>query len=124
MSEDAEQALWRRWRNRYDISAAQQLAASYLHLVVSIARSFRDYGLSLEDLAGEGQLGLMRAVCQFDPDRDVRFATYAIERIHGAIQAHILRNWASLGEGTAGSKKIRHTNVMNGLFVVSRPSDR
>ena len=105
MSEDAEHALWRRWRDQFDISAARQLTANHLHLVVRIARSLQDYDLSLEDLVGEGQLGLMRAVCQFDPDGDVCFTTYAIAWIHGTIQTHILRNRASLGAGSTGSTK-------------------
>jgi RNA polymerase sigma-32 factor len=66
LSVEAEQALTRRWRDRHDVSAAHQLVGSHLRLVVKIAKGYRRYGLPLEDLIGEGHVGLMRAVCRFE----------------------------------------------------------
>jgi RNA polymerase sigma-32 factor len=105
LSVDVEQALCRRWRDHHDSSAAQQLVSSHLRLVVKIALGYRGYGLPSEELVGEGQVGLMRAVCRFDPDRGVRFATYAIWWVRAAVQEYILRNWSLVKMGTTASQK-------------------
>ena len=105
LSPEAEQDLCRRWCDRYDISAADQLVGSHLRLVVKIARGYRGYGLPIEDLVGEGQLGLMRAICRFDPDRGVRFATYALWWVRAAIQAYVLHNWSLVKIGTTGAQR-------------------
>jgi len=94
LSAEAEQTLCCRWRDHHDISAAQRLAGSHLRLVVETAMDHRGYGLPLEELIGEGHMGLMRAVCRFDPDRGVRFSAYALWWVRAAIQGHILRNWS------------------------------
>jgi RNA polymerase sigma-32 factor len=105
LSPEAEQDLCRRWCDRYDISAADQLVGSHLRLVVKIARGYRNYSLPLEDLISEGQLGLMRAICRFDPDRGVRFATYALWWVRAAIQAYVLHNWSLVKIGTTGAQR-------------------
>jgi RNA polymerase sigma-32 factor len=105
LSPEAEQDLCRRWCDRYDISAADQLVGSHLRLVVKIARGYRGYGLPIEDLVGEGQVGLMRAICRFDPDRGVRFATYALWWVRAAIQAYVLHNWSLVKIGTTGAQR-------------------
>ena len=105
LSPEAEQDLCRRWCDRYDISAADQLVGSHLRLVVKIARGYRGYGLPIEDLVGEGQLGLMRAICRFDPDRGVRFATYALWWVRAAIQAYVLYNWSLVKIGTTSAQR-------------------
>jgi RNA polymerase sigma-32 factor len=105
LSPEAEQDLCRRWCDRYDISAADQLVGSHLRLVVKIARGYRGYGLPIEDLVGEGQLGLMRAICRFDPNRGVRFATYALWWVRAAIQAYVLHNWSLVKIGTTGAQR-------------------
>jgi len=105
LSADVEQALCRRWRDHHDISAAHQLVGSHLRLVVRIAMGYRGYGLPTEELVGEGHVGLMRAVCRFDPDRGVRFATYAIWWVRAAVQEYILRNWSLVKMGTTASQK-------------------
>jgi RNA polymerase sigma-32 factor len=102
---EVEQALCRRWRDDNDISAAHQLVGSHLRLVVKIAMGYRGYGLASEELIGEGQVGLMRAVSRFDPDRGVRFSTYAIWWVRAAIQEYILRNWSLVKMGTTSSQK-------------------
>jgi len=105
LSADVEQALCYRWRDHHDISAAHQLVSSHLRLVVKIALGYRGYGLPSEELVGEGHVGLMRAVCRFDPDRGVRFATYAIWWVRAAVQEYILRNWSLVRIGTTASQK-------------------
>jgi RNA polymerase sigma-32 factor len=108
LSTDEEQTLCHRWRDRHDISAAHQLVASHLRLVIKTARIYLGYGLPLEDLVGEGQIGLMLALCRFDPSRGVRFSTYAICWVRAQIREYILRNWSSVKFGT--------TNVQKKLF--------
>lgn len=105
LTPESEQELGRRWRDRHDISAAHQLVGSHLRLVVKIARGYRGYGLPPDDMIGEGQLGLMRAVCRFDPDRGIRFATYAVWWVHAAIREYVLHNWSLVKIGTTGAQK-------------------
>ena len=69
LSTEAERALCYRWCDRHNISAAHQLVGSHLRLVVGVAEVYRRYGLPLEDLIGEGYVGVMRALCRFEPDR-------------------------------------------------------
>lgn len=102
---ELEQALCIRWRDNHDISAAHQLAGSHLRLVVRIVKGYRGYGLPSEELIGEGHVGLMRAICRFDPDRGVRFATYAIWWVRAAIQEYILHNWSMVKLGTTVAQK-------------------
>ncbi|HTW72682.1 MAG TPA: sigma-70 family RNA polymerase sigma factor [Acetobacteraceae bacterium] len=89
----------------HDTSAAQQLVGSHLRLVVKIAMGYRGYGLPPEDLIAEGHVGLMRALCRFDPDHGVRFATCAIWWVRAAVQEFILRNWSLVKMGTTASQK-------------------
>jgi len=105
LSVEAEQALCGRWHDHHDISAAHRLAGSHSRLVVKIAMGHRGYGLPLEELIGEGHVGLMRAVCRFDPDRGVRFSTYALWWVRAAIQEYILRNWSLVKMDTTASPK-------------------
>ncbi len=105
LSADVEQALCVRWRDQQDVAAVHELVASHLRLVIKLARAYRGYGLPMEDLVGEGQLGLMRAVAKFDLDHGVRFATYAVWWIRSEMQAYILRNWSLVKLGTTTSQK-------------------
>ncbi len=73
---------------------------SHLRLVVQVASRYRGYGLPSDDLIGEGNVGLMRAVCRFDPDRGVGFATYALWWICAAMHEFILHNWSLVRMGT------------------------
>lgn len=98
LAPDVEQDLCRRWRDRHDVSAAHHLFVSHLRLVMKIVREYRGYGLLPEDLIGEGQLGLMRAVCRFDPDRGVRFPTYALWWARATLCQYILHSWSSIGQ--------------------------
>ncbi len=105
LTAERERELARHWREHRDPEAARQLAGSHLRFVVKIARGFSGYGLPLEDLLAEGNVGLMQAVEKFDPDRGFRFATYAQWWIRAAIQEFILHNWSLVKLGTTAAQK-------------------
>ena len=93
LSEAEEIDLARRFRNQDDLEAARQLVLSHLRLVVSIARGYLGYGLPHADLIQEGNVGLMKAVKRYDPERGVRLVSFAIHWIKAEIHEYILRNW-------------------------------
>jgi RNA polymerase sigma-32 factor len=95
----------RRWRERGDREALEQLVGSHLRLVVRMARDHSGYGLPLGDLISEGHVGLMQAVERYDPERGVRFATYAMWWIRAAMQEYVLRSWSLVKMGTTGRQK-------------------
>ena len=102
---DREQALARRWRNDADDAALQELTGAYMRLVIAMASKFRRYGLPMADLVQEGAVGLMQAADRFDPDRGVRFSTYAGWWVRAAMQDYVLRNWSIVRTGTTASAK-------------------
>jgi RNA polymerase sigma-32 factor len=93
LSEAEEQSLARRFRDQEDLDAARQLVTSHLRLVISIARGYLGYGLPHADLIQEGNIGLMKAVKRFDPDRGVRLVSFAMHWIKAEIHEYILKNW-------------------------------
>jgi RNA polymerase sigma-32 factor len=93
LSEEDEVRLARQFRDQEDLEAARQLVLSHLRLVVSIARGYLGYGLPHADLIQEGNVGLMKAVKRFDPNRGVRLVSFAVHWIRAEIHEHILRNW-------------------------------
>jgi RNA polymerase sigma-32 factor len=93
LSEADEVRLAREYRKSDDLDAARQLVLSHLRLVVSIARGYLGYGLPHADLIQEGNVGLMKAVKRFDPDRGVRLVSFAVHWIRAEIHEYILRNW-------------------------------
>jgi len=93
LSEQQEVDLARRYRGDEDLDAARQLVLSHLRLVVSVARGYLGYGLPHADLIQEGNVGLMKAVKRYDPDRGVRLVSFAIHWIKAEIHEYILRNW-------------------------------
>lgn len=93
LSMEDEQRLARAWRDRQDIDAARQLVLSHLRVVVSISRHYLGYGLPQADLIQEGNVGLMKAVKRFDPDRGVRLVSFALHWIRAEIHEYVLRNW-------------------------------
>ena len=105
LEKEHELALARRWRKKRDEKALHELVKSYTRLVISIASRFRNYGLPMGDLIQEGNVGLMQAAERFDPDRDVRFSTYAAWWIRAAIQDYVLRNWSIVRTGTTAAQK-------------------
>src|SRR5689334_12663583 len=93
LSLEEEQRLARRFRDENDLEAARQLVVSHLRLVVALARGYLGYGLPHADLIQEGNIGLMKAVKRFDPDRGVRLVSFAIHWIKAEMHEYILRNW-------------------------------
>src|SRR5256886_7224296 len=93
LTQEQETALGRRWREHEDIDAARELVLSHLRLVVAVSRNYLGYGLPQADLIQEGNVGLMKAVRRFDPERGVRLGSFALHWIKAEIHEHILRNW-------------------------------
>jgi RNA polymerase sigma-32 factor len=93
LTEEEELRLAREYRSTENLDAARQLVLSHLRLVVSIARGYLGYGLPHADLIQEGNVGLMKAVKRFDPDRGVRLVSFAVHWIRAEMHEHILRNW-------------------------------
>ncbi len=102
---EEEYMLAKRWRERGDVDAAHELVTSHLRLVAKIAFKFKGYGLPVEDLVAEGNIGLMKAVKKFEPDRGFRLATYAIWWIRASITEYILRSWSMVKMGTVAAQK-------------------
>ena len=105
LEQQEEVALAKRWREHDDTEAAHKLVTSHLRLVAKIARGYRGYGLPLADLISEGNVGLMRAVKGFDPERGFRLATYAMWWIRAAITEYVLRSWSIVKIGTVAAQK-------------------
>jgi RNA polymerase sigma-32 factor len=105
LSQEQEAALARSWRDCQDIEAAHKLVTSHLRLVAKIAMGYRGYGLPVGELIGEGNIGLMKAVRRFDPDRGFRFATYAMWWIRAAIRQYILHSSSLVKMGTSWAQK-------------------
>jgi RNA polymerase sigma-32 factor len=111
LSKDHELDLARRWRNGKDKAALDELTQSYLRLVLATAARFRNYGLPVNDLVQEGVIGLMEAAARFEPEREIRFSTYANWWIRSAMQDYILRNWSIVRTGTTAAHKSLFFNL-------------
>jgi RNA polymerase sigma-32 factor len=111
LERDDEQRLARRWRDHRDTRALHRLVEPHMRLVISIAGRYRAYGLPQADLVQEGNVGLMQAAERFDPDREVRFSTYAGWWIRSAIQEYVLRNWSIVRTGTTAAQKALFFNL-------------
>jgi RNA polymerase sigma-32 factor len=105
LERDEEHELAVRWRDTRDERALHRLAAAHMRLVIAVATRFRHYGLPVADLVQEGHVGLLEAAARFDPDREVRFSTYATWWIRAAVQDHVLRNWSIVRGGTSSGQK-------------------
>ncbi len=105
LTADEEHDLAVRLRDHDDLMAAQQLIVSHLRLVVSIARGFLGYGLPHADLIQEGNIGLMKAIKHFDPDRGVRLMTFSVHWIRSEIQEYIVRNWRMVKLATTKNQR-------------------
>ena len=105
LSLEEEQRLARRFRDEGDLEAARQLVLSHLRLVVALARGYLGYGLPHADLIQEGNIGLMKAVKRFDPDRGVRLVSFAIHWIKAEIHEYILRNWRLVKVATTKAQR-------------------
>lgn len=95
----------KKWKEKGDVEAAHHLVTSHLRLVAKIAMGYRGYGLPLNELISEGNVGMLQAVRRFDPDRGFRLATYAIWWIRAAIQEYILHSWSLVKMGTTAAQK-------------------
>src|ERR1700748_2385645 len=102
---EQEYMLAKRWKEHEDPQAAHKLVTSHLRLVAKIAMGYRGYGLPLNELISEGNVGMMQAVKRFDPDRGFRLATYAMWWIRAAIQEYILHSWSLVKMGTTAAQK-------------------
>jgi RNA polymerase sigma-32 factor len=100
-----EYMLAKRWREHEDTEAAHKLVTSHLRLVAKIAMGYRGYGLPVNELISEGNVGMMQAVKRFDPERGFRLATYAMWWIRAAIQEYILHSWSLVKMGTTAAQK-------------------
>ena len=99
------------WRDERDEKALHRLITAYMRLAVSMAVKFRRYGAPMNDLIQEASLGLMKAADKFDPDRGVRFSTYAVWWIKASIQDYVMRNWSMVRTGSTSSQKSLFFNM-------------
>ena len=105
LSQEEEVALATRFQEQQDLEAARSLVLSHLRLVVSIARGYRGYGLPYSDLIQEGNVGLMKAVKRFDPNRGVRLVSFAVHWIRAEIHEFVLRNWRIVKVATTKAQR-------------------
>jgi RNA polymerase sigma-32 factor len=105
LSSDEEYMLAKRWRDRGDLKSAEKLVTSHLRLVAKIAMGYRGYGLPVGELVSEGNIGLMKAVKKFNPEKGFRLATYAMWWIKASIQEYVLRSWSLVKIGTTTAQK-------------------
>ena len=105
LSAEEEYMLAKSWQNRGDLKSAQKLVTSHLRLVAKMAMGYRGYGLPVSELVSEGNIGLMKAVKKFDPEKGFRLATYAMWWIKASMQEYILRSWSLVKMGTTTAQK-------------------
>jgi RNA polymerase sigma-32 factor len=120
-----EYILAKNWREKGDKESAHKLVTSHLRLVAKIATGYRGYGLPMNELVSEGNIGLMTAVKKFDPEKGFRLATYAMWWIKASIQEYILRSWSLVKIGTTAAQKKLFFNLrkMKNQIMKSDQSD-
>ena len=106
-----ERDLAVRWRQEQDQEALHQLTTAHMRLVISMAARFKHFGLSMSDLIQQGHIGLLEAAARFEPEREVRFSTYATWWIRASIQDFVLRNWSIVRGGTSSAQKALFFNM-------------
>jgi len=111
LEREEELALATAWKEHGDEEALHKLTSAYMRLVIAVAAKFRHYGLPFPDLVSEGNIGLMQAAARFEPEREVRFSTYASWWIRSAIQDYVLRNWSIVRTGTTAAQKSLFFNL-------------
>lgn len=99
------------WRDERDEAALHRLITAYMRLAIAMAAKFKRYGAPMNDLVQEAGLGLMKAADKFDPDRGVRFSTYAMWWIKASIQDYVMRNWSMVRTGTTANQKSLFFNL-------------
>ncbi|MCC0037719.1 MAG: RNA polymerase factor sigma-32 [Brucellaceae bacterium] len=111
LTRDQEHDLAMRWKDTRDQEALHVITTAHMRLVISMASKFRHFGLSTSDLIQEGHVGLLEAAARFDPDREVRFSTYATWWIRASMQDYVLRNWSIVRGGTSSTQKALFFNL-------------
>ncbi len=111
LERDEEHDLALRWKDQQDQQALHKITMAHMRLVISMAAKFRYFGLPMSDLIQEGHVGLLEAAARFEPDREVRFSTYATWWIRASIQDYILRNWSIVRGGTSSAQKALFFNL-------------
>src|SRR5688572_30910581 len=111
LEREEEHALAVRWKENQDQRALHRLTMAHMRLVIAMAARFRHFGLSMSDLIQEGHVGLLEAAARFEPEREVRFSTYATWWIRASIQDYILRNWSIVRGGTSSAQKALFFNL-------------
>lgn len=111
LEREEEHELAVAWKEHGDEQALHKLTTAYMRLVVAIAAKFRHYGLPFADLVSEGNIGLMQAAARFEPERGVRFSTYASWWVRSSIQDYVLRNWSIVRTGTTAAQKSLFFNL-------------
>ncbi|MFN3481730.1 MAG: RNA polymerase factor sigma-32, partial [Rhabdaerophilum calidifontis] len=111
LTREEEHGLALRWRDNQDRAALDRLTTAHMRLVIAIAARFRNYGLPVSDLVQEGHVGLLEAAARFEPEREVRFSTYATWWIRASIQDFVLRNWSIVRGGTSSAQKALFFNL-------------
>jgi RNA polymerase sigma-32 factor len=99
------------WRDQRDEASLHRLINAYMRLAISVASRFRRYGAPMNDLIQEAGLGLMKAAEKFDPDRGVRFSTYAVWWIRAGVQDYVMRNWSMVRTGSTSGQKALFFNM-------------
>ena len=105
LSAEEEYMLAKNWKDRGHLKSAHKLVTSHLRLVAKIAMGYRGYGLPINEMVSEGNIGLMHAVRKFKPEKGFRLATYAMWWIKASIQEYILRSWSLVKMGTTAAQK-------------------
>ena len=121
---ETERALAIAWRDHRDEAALHRLVTAYMRLAISMASKYRKYGAPVNDLIQEAGLGLMKAAEKFDPDRGVRFSTYAMWWVKASIQDFVMRNWSMVRTGSTGSQKALFFNLRRLRAKLSGGPDR
>jgi RNA polymerase sigma-32 factor len=114
-----EYMLAKRWREHGDHAAAHKLVNSQLRLVAKIAKGYRGYGLPISDVISEGNVGLLRAIQRFEPEKGFRVSTYAVWWIKASIHEYILRSWSLVKMGTAANQKKLFFNLRKAKSKIS-----
>ena len=123
LTREREFELARAWRQNQDEEALHELITAYTRLVIKIASKFRHYGLPMSDLVQEGNIGLLQAAARFEPEREVRFSTYATWWIRSAMQDFVLRNWSIVRTGTTAAQKALFFNLRRMRAKYARDAD-
>lgn len=108
---ETEAQLAYAWRDQRDEEALHRLITAYMRLAISMASKFKHYGAPMNDLIQEANLGLMKAAEKFDPDRGVRFSTYAVWWIKASVQDYVMRNWSMVRTGSTSAQKALFFNM-------------